>query len=59
MFDKYLMDQEKIFISINTQPGVFRISSAEDYRSQLQSMRSWCDENFESEEAKVRSMVAL
>jgi hypothetical protein len=59
MFDKYLMDQEKIFISINTPPGVFRISSAEDYRSQLQSMRSWCDENFESEEAKVRSMVAL
>jgi hypothetical protein len=24
-----------------------------DYRRQLQSMRSWCNENFESEEARV------
>jgi beta-carotene ketolase (CrtO type) len=53
MFDKYLMDQEKIFTSINSPPGVFRISSAEEYHNQLQSMGSWCDENFESEEAKV------
>lgn len=50
MFDKYLMDLEKIFTSINSPLGVFRISSAEDYHNQLQSMRSWCDENFESEE---------
>jgi beta-carotene ketolase (CrtO type) len=27
--------------------------SFEKYRKQLQSMRSWCNENFESEEARV------
>jgi beta-carotene ketolase (CrtO type) len=29
------------------------IVSSEKYRKQLQSMRSWCNENFESEEARV------
>ena len=53
IFNEYLVDREKIFSSINSPPGDLNISSAEEYRKQLQSMRSWCDENFESDEAKV------
>lgn len=52
LFNKYLLDREKIFSSINSPP-VERIPAAEEYRNQLQSMRSWCDEYFESDEAKV------
>lgn len=43
LFNKYLLDREKIFSSINSPP-VERIPAAEEYRNQLQSMRSWCDE---------------
>jgi beta-carotene ketolase (CrtO type) len=52
LFNKYLLAREKIFSSINSPP-VERIPAAEEYRNQLQSMRSWCDEYFESDEAKV------
>ena len=53
LFNKYLVDREKIISSINSPPTELEIFSAEGYRKQLQSMRSWCDENFESDEAKV------
>lgn len=53
LFNKYLMDREKIFTSINSPPGDLNMSSPQQYRKQLQSMRSWCDENFESDETKV------
>ena len=52
LFNKYLLDRDKIFSSINSPP-VEIISSAEEYRKQHQSMRSWCDEYFESDEVKV------
>jgi len=52
LFNKYLLDRDKIFSSINSPP-VEIISSPEEYRKQHQSMRSWCDEYFESDEAKV------
>ena len=53
LFNKYLVDREKIFSSINSPPSYLDISSAIEYRKQLQSMRSWCDENFETDEVKV------
>jgi beta-carotene ketolase (CrtO type) len=67
MFNTYLSDRDKIISSINSPPADLRIpvekieqleyrqgyTLAEGYRKQLQSMRSWCDENFESDEAKV------
>ena len=53
LFSKYLVDREEIFTSINSPPGDSSISSTEEYRNQMQSMRSWCEENFESDQAKV------
>jgi beta-carotene ketolase (CrtO type) len=67
MFNTYLSDRDKIISSINSPPADLRMpiekieqleyrqwyTLAEEYRKQLQSMRSWCDENFESDEAKV------
>lgn len=66
LFNKYLSDRENIISSINSPPAglgtaldkagqqmYYQRYSAEEYRKQLQSMRSWCDEYFESDEAKV------
>jgi beta-carotene ketolase (CrtO type) len=66
LFDKYKAQRESIVSSINSPPtssnpsaynqgneteGI--IESFTEYRIALQSMRSWCDEWFETEEVKV------
>src|SRR2546430_10157522 len=63
MFDEYIAAKHSIISSINSPP--LRLSSSlldgidknpelfDRYRSSLQSMRSWCNEQFESEESKV------
>lgn len=59
MFDKYIANKNSIVSSINSPPFNNRLgtgSITEDfdrYRETLQSMRSWTDEWFESEEVKV------
>ena len=57
IFNEYVSNRQSVISSINSPPTRFqksdKYSEAEEYRKQLQSMRSWCDENFESDEAKV------
>ena len=63
MFDKYLEAKKSIISTINSPPLSLSSSIAmmekkspsdlDSYRSSLQSMRSWCNEWFETEEAKV------
>lgn len=69
MFERYLAIKDSIISTINTPPLPLStqlammekkspVASDDDdgidpYRSNLQSMRSWCNEWFESEEAKV------
>lgn len=69
MFERYLVAKDSIISTINTPPLPLStqlammekkspVASDDDdgidpYRSNLQSMRSWCNEWFESEEAKV------
>lgn len=69
MFERYLATKDSIISTINTPPLPLStqlammekkspVASDDDdgidpYRSNLQSMRSWCNEWFESEEAKV------
>lgn len=57
IFNEYLSRRQSVISSINSPPRRFQTSNdyseAEEYREHLQSMRSWCNENFESNEAKV------
>jgi beta-carotene ketolase (CrtO type) len=57
IFNEYLPRRQSVVSSINSLPRRFQTSDdyseAEEYREHLQSMRSWCNENFESDEAKV------
>lgn len=68
MFERYLAAKDSIISTINTPPLPLSTQLAmmekkspaasdddgiDPYRSNLQSMRSWCNEWFESEEAKV------
>ena len=57
IFNEYLSRRQSVISSINSPPRRFQTnddySEAEEYREHLQSMRSWCNENFESDEAKV------
>lgn len=65
LFTEYLSDRDKITSSINSAPVDLtkhlekvgqnepREASANEFRKQIQSMRSWCEENFESDEVKV------
>ena len=61
MFDKYLTNKDKIIHPLNTPPchpaqqSHFsnQMNMNDDYRSAIQSLRSWCNEYFESEETKV------
>jgi beta-carotene ketolase (CrtO type) len=53
IFNEYLSKRESVISSINSTPRSDNYSEAEEYREHLQSMRSWCNENFESDEAKV------
>ena len=66
LFDKYKAHRECIVSSINSPPASSTppaynqgyetegiIESFTEYRNELQSMRSWCDEWFETEEVKV------
>jgi len=56
LFDKYLAAKESVTSNLNTPPLPLssRVPATGDsYRSSLQSMRSWCNEWFESEEAKA------
>ena len=68
MFERYLVAKDSIISTINTPPLPLSTQLAmmekkspaasdddgiDPYRSNLQSMRSWCNEWFESEEAKV------
>ncbi len=47
IFNEYLSIRESIISSINSTPRSDNYSGAEEYREHLQSMRSWCNENFE------------
>ncbi len=64
MFQRYIENRDAIISNINSPPlpisselaGIEKSSTTDDgisYRSKLQSMRSWCNEWFESEEAKI------
>ena len=56
IFNEYLSRRQSVISSINSPPrfqASDNYSEAEEYREHLQSMRSWCNENFESDEAKV------
>jgi phytoene dehydrogenase-like protein len=64
LFTEYMAERDKIASSINSPPidltkqlekGLEESvgNSAKEFRRQFQSMRSWCEENFESDEAKV------
>ncbi|MDQ4074289.1 MAG: NAD(P)/FAD-dependent oxidoreductase [Thermoproteota archaeon] len=63
LYNTYLSAKPKIIDSINSPPTHLNITKdiedasieigGEEYRKQLQSMRSWCNENFESDEARV------
>ena len=65
LFTEYLSDRDTITSSINSPPMDLtkyleklgqqrpREDSAKEFRRQILSMRSWCEENFESDEAKV------
>lgn len=66
LFDKYKAHRESIVSSINSPPASSTppaynqgyetegiIESFTEYRNELQSMPSWCDEWFETEEVKV------
>jgi phytoene dehydrogenase-like protein len=64
MFERYIEDMDSIITTINSPPLPLysqlaaieknsTIDSGFSYRSKLQSVRSWCNEWFESEEAKI------
>jgi beta-carotene ketolase (CrtO type) len=62
LYNKFLSNKIVLINSINSSPCSLdskgreenrRKVSYEDYRKQLQSMRSWCNEKFESDEVKV------
>jgi beta-carotene ketolase (CrtO type) len=63
LFKRYLSGKQNIIDSLNSPPyhsnpsGEMENMNIEigtaKYREQLQSMRSWCNENFESDEARV------
>jgi beta-carotene ketolase (CrtO type) len=57
ILNEYLSNLKSVISSINSPPTTLqksdKYSEAEEYREQLQSMRSWCDENFESDVVKV------
>jgi beta-carotene ketolase (CrtO type) len=61
LVERYLAEKEKIVASLFSPPSAFSAEAAawertaggmDEYRFGLQSMRSWCDETFESEEVK-------
>jgi phytoene dehydrogenase-like protein len=61
LFERYLAEKEKIVASLFSPPPAFSAEAAaleqspggmDEYRFGLQSMRSWCDQTFESEEVK-------
>jgi beta-carotene ketolase (CrtO type) len=61
LFESYLSEKEKIVASMFSPPPAFSAETAaleqspggmDEYRFGLQSMRSWCDQTFESEEVK-------
>lgn len=61
LFERYLAEKDKIVASLFSPPSSFATEAAalertpggmDGYRFGLQSMRSWCDEMFESEEIK-------
>ena len=61
LVERYLAEKEKIVASLFSPPPAFSAEAAawertaggmDEYRFGLQSMRSWCDETFESEEVK-------
>src|SRR5919199_1837600 len=61
LVERYLAEKEKIVASLFSPPPPFSAEAAawertaggmDEYRFGLQSMRSWCDETFESEEVK-------
>lgn len=65
LFTEYLSERDKITCSINSPPialtkqlekfgpQALGKDPTKEFRRQFQSMRSWCEENFESDEAKV------
>ena len=63
LYSEYFSNKPSVIASINSSPRSLSSAkeneekcqsvSSEKYRKQLQSMRSWCNENFESEEARV------
>jgi beta-carotene ketolase (CrtO type) len=61
LVERYLAEKEKIVASLFSPPPAFSAEAAaleqspggmDEYRFGLQSMRSWCDQTFESEEVK-------
>jgi phytoene dehydrogenase-like protein len=61
LFERYLAEKEGIVASLFSAPPPFSARAAalehtpggmDEYRFGLQSMRSWCDQTFESEEVK-------
>jgi beta-carotene ketolase (CrtO type) len=61
LVERYLAEKEKIVASLFSPPPAFSAEAAalehspggmDEYRFGLQSMRSWCDQMFESEEVK-------
>jgi phytoene dehydrogenase-like protein len=61
LVERYLAEKEKIVASLFSPPPAFSAETAalehspggmDEYRFGLQSMRSWCDQMFESEEVK-------
>jgi len=64
MFESYIDEMDSIITTINSPPLLLSsqlaameknstTDSGSSYRSKLQSVRSWCNEWFESEEAKI------
>ncbi len=62
IFDNYKAEKDSIISSINSPPRPMSYSVQDSdrdpegfdrYRANIQSMRSWCNEWFESEEAKI------
>lgn len=62
LYQKFLKQKESICASFNNPPPSFTEEAAalrtlpgglDEYRFQMQNIRSWCNETFESEEAKT------
>ncbi|GJL59943.1 MAG: dehydrogenase [Nitrospirales bacterium] len=62
LFERFLAVKEQMVRSINSPPPTFADQAAlleslpgglDEYRFQLQTFRSWCDEMFKAEETKV------